>query len=830
MDNIWAPFSSKMDWEIARWAKMRGTGSTAFSDLLAIKGVAEALDLSYRNANELNCIIDQDLPSRRPAFSRQEIIIGGKAYDFYTRDAFDCVRALYGNPDHAQYLCFTPERHYADSDKTMRLYHDFNTGKWWWNTQKALEVDKPGVTIIPVIVSSDKTQITLFRNKSAYPVYLTIGNLPKEIRRKPSQQGQILLAYLPTGRLEHIKNKASWRRTINNLFHACVKELFAPLKEAGLEGIHMKSGDGVVRRCHPILAAYVGDYPEQILVTTGYYGDCPTCPCPKDELEIYPCPYTYCDFHAACDAADKLGTADWVASCHDANLKPVQHPFWEDLHYTDIFRSITPDILHQLYQGVMKHLIAWLTSICGADEIDARVRRLPPSHNVRIFHKGISSLSRVTGTEHKQICSFLLGVVIDIPGLSSRQSNLLLSATRALLDFLYLSCYPIHSDNSLVLLDESLAAFHSNRDIFVELGVREHFNIPKLHFLSHHTRAIKLYGTTDNYNTETTERLHIDFAKDAYRATNHKDEYTQMTHWLERREKIMSHTKYVAWRLGDDSGIDDGDENKADDDDDDNVDPDSGLTSRCNCFYSQKLARFPTIKFVRISRLQEISERGYGAVDFSMALKRFVVQFRYPSLPANQVDDYARFVVLPFRSVPVWHKLKFVNSELFGKKTLDSICAHPRRYTKDGKVSQMSRFDTALIKVKTESGENTSFVKECRVGRIRAIFSLPAGKLETLFASNSMPPKHLAYVEWFTKFNQRPDSYSGLHTVKRQRVSGRGVASAIVPLETLQRSVHLIPKWEGMVPSEWTSESVLDECNVFFLNVFKDDHSYFNLT
>ncbi|THU80703.1 hypothetical protein K435DRAFT_695144 [Dendrothele bispora CBS 962.96] len=794
---------------------MRGTGSTAFSDLLAIQGVAEALDLSYRNTDELNHIIDQELPSHRPAFSRQEVVIGGKAFDFYTRNALDCIRALYGNPDHAQYLCFTPERHYADPDKTERLYHDFNTGKWWWNTQKALEDDTPGATVIPVIISSDKTQVTLFRNKSAYPVYLTIGNLPKEIRRKPSQQGQILLAYLPTSRLEHIKNKAARKRTVNNLFHSCMKDLLAPLKKAGLEGICMKSGDGVVRRCHPILAAYVGDYPEQILVTTGYYGDCPSCECPKDDLGIYPCPHPYRDFQAACDAAEKLGAGDWVISCHDVNLKPVQHPFWEDLPYSNIFSSITPDILHQLYQGVMKHLIAWVTDICGADEIDARVRRLPENHSIRVFHKGISTLSRISGTEHKQMCSFLLGVVIDIPGLSSRQSNLLLAATRAILDFLYLSCYPIHSDESLALLEQSLASFHANRDVFVELGVREHFNFPKLHFLCHYSRAIKLYGTTDNYNTETTERLHIDFTKDAYRASNHKDEYTQMTRWLERQEKIMAHMKYITWRLGQRFDFPGAQRTETD----------------LKCTYSQKLTRFPTVKFVRFSRLQDVGERGYGAVDFAMALKRFVVQFREPNLPANQVDDYARFVVLPFRSLPVWHKLKFVNFELFGKTTLDSICAHPRRYTKEGKVSQTARFDTALIKVKSDPGNgDVSFVKECRVGRIRVIFSLPPGKLDTLFAPNSMPPKHLAYVEWFTKFNQRADPYSGLHTIKRQSTLGRGTASAIVPLEMLQRSVHLIPKWDGMVPSEWTSESVLDECDVFFLNVFKDDLSYFNLT
>ena len=38
-ENPWAPFNSKLDWEIARWAKLRGPGSTAVSDLLSIDGV-----------------------------------------------------------------------------------------------------------------------------------------------------------------------------------------------------------------------------------------------------------------------------------------------------------------------------------------------------------------------------------------------------------------------------------------------------------------------------------------------------------------------------------------------------------------------------------------------------------------------------------------------------------------------------------------------------------------------------------------------------------------------------------------------------------------------
>ena len=79
-----------------------------------------------------------------------------------------------------------------------------------------------------------------------YPVYITIGNIPKEIRRKVSQHAQILHAYLPTTRLEHIKNQAAKRRMVANIFHAALRGILRPLRDAGLQGLHMASGDGVI--------------------------------------------------------------------------------------------------------------------------------------------------------------------------------------------------------------------------------------------------------------------------------------------------------------------------------------------------------------------------------------------------------------------------------------------------------------------------------------------------------------------------------------------------------------------------------------------------------
>ena len=111
------------------------------------------------------------------------------------------------------------------------------------------------------------------------------------------------------------------------------------------------------------------------------------------------------------------------------------------------------------------------------------------------------------------MCQILLGLVINIRLPNNLSNTPFIRAIRAILDFLYLAQYPVHTSETLKLMDDSLANFHDHKHIFIQLGLRDNFNIPKLHFISHYVRCIKLFGTTDNFNTEYTERLHIDLAK-----------------------------------------------------------------------------------------------------------------------------------------------------------------------------------------------------------------------------------------------------------------------------------------------------------------------------
>ena len=562
-----------------------------------------------------------------------------------------------------------------------------------------MEEKKPGATIIPVIIATDKTQLTLFRGKSAYPVYLTIGNIPKEIRRKPSRRGYVLLGYLPSERLDHIKSKETRRRASANLFHACMRRILQPIRGIGISGLEMASGDGVVRRCHPILAAFVGDYPEQCLAACCKNFECPKCHVPREDLgklAVYE-NRNLEDILKALSTIDR-GPAAYIEACKAAGIKPVRHPFWEGLPFSNIFISITPDNLHQLYQGMVKHMISWIKSAFGVAEVDARFRRLPPNHNIRLFSKGISHMSRITGQEHKDICRVLLGVIVDLPLKGRRSPAHLIRAVRALLDFVYLAQYPSHTSTTLEYMNDVLARFHENKAIFLEIGARQDFKLPKLHALTHYVRSIKLFGTTDNYDTAYPERLHIDLTKNAYRSTNRKDEYPQMTSWLERREKIQRHTLFVQWRHAG-----------------------HPVSSAHHPIIPRhlhiKIARFPNEKAVPIDRIPS----QFGAIEFRQALAEFILTTSHPSLSTHQIRALVPRFRLTFRNVPVFYKIKFWNPDAQGRddvpETLDCVHIRPRHLDSRGRTVP-DRFDTVLIdekdgKESRVKGSSTSYRSPC---------------------------------------------------------------------------------------------------------------------
>jgi hypothetical protein len=205
---------------------------------------------------------------------------------------------------------------------------------------------------------------------------------------------------------------------------------------------------------------------------------------------------------------------------------------------------------------------------------------------------------------------------------------------------------------------------------------------------------IELYGTTDNFNTEYTERLHIDYAKDAWDATNGKNELPQMTLWLERHEKIFRHAKFIKWRT----------EHRTDPP----YRPNPGILYPCQL----QMTKHPSKKNVSFDTLID----AYGATDFQDVLAEYIVQLKNPLLRGAQLQSAMSNIRFHFNAVPVFHKIKFTSYDPYaagGTKVtvVDSIHAQPVR--KDKKNQDIpARFDAALINDSTgqETGVEGNFI------------------------------------------------------------------------------------------------------------------------
>ena len=186
------------------------------------------------------------------------------------------------------------------------------------------------------------------------------------------------MAYLPVTKLKHISNNSARSRIQANLFHACLRYILRDTIKPALNGVNIQSGDGVIRKFFPIFAIHVGDYPEQVQCTCVKSRKCPTCRVAKGHLGFWiektiTEPPLY-NLDKIIDAMNDPNHKDWPKRCESLGIRPVYKPYWRDLPYADPFLSITPDILHQVHQGMLKHLIQWLRQAYGDAEIDAHCR------------------------------------------------------------------------------------------------------------------------------------------------------------------------------------------------------------------------------------------------------------------------------------------------------------------------------------------------------------------------------------------------------------------------------------------------------------------------
>ncbi|KAI6027784.1 hypothetical protein BKA83DRAFT_4462512 [Pisolithus microcarpus] len=331
----YSPFEDRDEWELVQWL-INNVNQWATDEFLKLQVTRSHIGPSYRSNYTFMKIVDQ-LPTSpewkyelvhthgdvkdigNDQGGNEDHTVTGEEMELWVHNLVTCIRELIGNPAFHGNIAYAPEK-----------YDEMWTGDWWWEMQCHLP---SGGTVAPVILVSDKTELSRFKgNKNAWPVYLSIRNLLKEVHHQPSHHTSILLGYLPVSKLESFDDNSVGQ---HHLFHYCMRRMVQPLVDAGRNGVGMVCADGQIWRVFPILATYIRDHPKQCLIACCAKNQCLKCLVPAKEQGIntpfQPCDQTHttCMLHAQAarqyppefEGISKV--KQWTGTDH----KQVQHIF-----------------------------------------------------------------------------------------------------------------------------------------------------------------------------------------------------------------------------------------------------------------------------------------------------------------------------------------------------------------------------------------------------------------------------------------------------------------------------------------------------------------------
>ncbi|EUC60619.1 Zn-finger protein, putative, partial [Rhizoctonia solani AG-3 Rhs1AP] len=429
----------------------------------------------------------------------------------------------------------------------------------------------------------------------------------------------------------------------------------------------------------------------------------------------------------------------------------------------------------------------WCLSLADKTEFDDRFKAMPEHSNLRHFKTKVSELSQTTGKEHREMEKVFLGVI------AGHLPDGVTAAARALLEFIYYAQLPTHTDMTITWLEHALADFHARKHVFIERGAREHFNINKLHSMLHYAAAIRELGALDGYNTESPERLHIDFAKRAYRATNRNDFVSQMVDYLERRERVFKFDAYLKWAIPE-YGEHDRRQSEA------------LITKKSPGWHVAKQSPF---KPASLPCLESV----FGVRWFDYALS----EFSEKELGRNiELAAWDALTIFPKAT-------QYLQDDLTLEAGFtDTFHASPHALmTRLSLERRGKRFDTVLIQ--RERADSSYGIKDHIVGEVRMIFKLPP---------HCRVDDPLVFVNIFHSptSDALPPQPTGMYRVRRRRWPAKysnHYVGQIFFLSDVRRTCHLIPEFGG-TRRVYSSNSppALEAYDSFYLNSFLDWHSF----
>ncbi|KAG8742846.1 hypothetical protein FRC10_000825 [Ceratobasidium sp. 414] len=777
---------------------------------------------------------------------------------------------LLANPAFKDHMQFAARRDWTGEDRKCRVYGETCSANWWWRTQG--KIPDKSATIVPLIISTDRTTLSLMAgNQTAYPVYLTIANIDKSVRRKVNMRATTLLAYLPVDKFDYVLDDEERSRLRRELTHRAMEKLFEELRVASKEGVEALCADGRYRRAYLIVAGLSLDFEEQVLMSGIISSGCPKCRQGfhgRGSGKLGPLRTnheTLCAMHARLENGNRH-------QCDELGLHPIW-PWWANIPYMNFAACLMPDILHQLHQGMLRHLLWWACKAAGEAQVDRCFMLMPNAEGMRHFKQGVSGVKQWTGRESKEVEKQLLPVVAGLS--SDHWDQGFVRLVRALLDFIYRSQASRMTEDDVVRLEKTLGEVHEQKDVLLRMKIFKSDSrfdkIPKLHQLTHWPEDIREMGTPDGFSTESPEHMHIE-SKVAWRASNKVRPTPQMIKFIQRYEALRIHRARMntylgqaavegdkrrrsrvvygededvpfqpAWEAvgrhaapgpaegdsmrtggkhasdfgadivdgrGEDDEEDDGDE---DEDEDQEQQHFRGRMRTAADARQHVVYPNPSLSIAlkpTVSRVRGIDIISkYGATDLILAMHTYLSKHGTRELPSN-------FLPTAYHEYPVWHRL-YLRQEVLSFDPdwprRDVIRARP------ADEDHECAFDVGLIL----DDPNKFGLHRYRAGRVRAIFALPP-------SFQYLCPDPLVYVELFSPFSTSISPHHRMHALSHLRYFDGKYRAAVFSAFDFAAACHLAPQFKRLDPDLDLSllPDLLAASQYFFFNHYYNRYIY----
>ncbi|KAG1896024.1 uncharacterized protein F5891DRAFT_1130403 [Suillus fuscotomentosus] len=535
----WAPFGDQAEYLLADFLfckeEMSAPNIDFLMELWAFKAAKYEEDSPFKSHRDVYATIDViragDVPWQCFSVAPQHNLDSDvpwwqqTEYQVWYQDPDAVIQAMLANPDFAGQFDYSPYVHYDQSGK--HRWKDFMSGNYAWRKSDTIYENDPsteGSMYVGIILGSDKTTVSVATGHVEYhPLYLSIGN-PHNCVRRAHHNAVTPIGFLAIPKADRkYNNDVQFRTFKRQLYHSSLAAIFKSLQGPMTKPIVCRCPDGHFRRVIYNLAAFIADYPEQVMLSGIVQNWCAKCTVLPEDLD---------GSTAECQSQDYT---DVLVETFNLDVLWDQYgidddivPFTNDFPRADIHEMLLPDLLHQVIKGCFKdHLVTWmgecLKEVHGEarandiiDDIDHRIAATPSFPGLCRFPEG-RCFKQWTGDDSKALMK------VYIPAIVEYVSPQLVECLSAFLNFCYLVRRSELGEDSLAKIKQALQHFHEAREIFCDSGVRPNdFALPCQHSMVHYIHLIQEFGAPNGLCSSITESRHITAVKKSWYAADNQ--------------------------------------------------------------------------------------------------------------------------------------------------------------------------------------------------------------------------------------------------------------------------------------------------------------------